>query len=275
MTNELILSCSSDKTLRVWNLKSLKCIKQINTSNELLCCCFHPLNNLLVAVGTKNSFVVFYNYKNGKEISRARIESPARAMVFSTDGQWLYLGCGDGKVRWFTAVKDFQDFKYGGSSRLSNRPINSISYRDDHTPDKKVPALLVNIADSTVRIVRVNHSSGDKVVTPWVICHNVNVSTTIHSSFSSLMLFRRESYFATGSEDNNVYIYAYPTDPGKTNSKQLDVSKGHGGPSKQVDVLQGHGGPVTDVAWNNDETLLASSDTTGWVIVWKRVKEIK
>jgi len=172
------------------------------------------------------------------------------------------LGCGDGKVRWFKASKDYQDFKYGGSSRLSNRPINSISYRDCHTPGKKVPALLVNIADSTVRIIRVSHTSGEKPVTPWVICHNVNVSTTVHSSFSSLMPFQREAYFATGSEDNNVYIYAYPTDPRLTNSKQ-------------VEALQGHGGPVTDVAWNSDETLLASSDTTGWVIVWKRVKDIK
>jgi len=44
--------------------------------------------------------------------------------------------------------------------------------------------------------------------------------------------------------------------------------------SRNVNILQGHHHPVLDVAWNNDETLLASSDSGGTVIVWKRIKEV-
>ena len=41
-----------------------------------------------------------------------------------------------------------------------------------------------------------------------------------------------------------------------------------------INTLQGHNAPVLDVAWSFDETLLASCDLTGLVIVWKR-KEIE
>lgn len=37
-----------------------------------------------------------------------------------------------------------------------------------------------------------------------------------------------------------------------------------------VNTLQGHGGAVLAVAFNCDESLLASSDAAGTVIVWRR-----
>jgi len=173
------------------------------------------------------------------------------------------VGCVDGKIRMFKAVKDFHDFKYAGSARVAppGRAINSVSYRDYHSPQKRVPALLVNIADSTVRMFRVNHASeGEKAISAWFVCPIVNVSSIVRSAYSPLMTYRNEGYFATGSEDNTVYIYAYPTDPPKTG---LAISR-------QVDALQGHSGPVSDVAWNCDETLLASADSAGLVLVWKK-----
>lgn len=57
----------------------------------------------------------------------------------------------------------------------------------------------------------------------------------------------------TGSEDACVYFFDV-----ERNTKAI------------VNKLQGHGGPVLDVSFNCDESLLASADSTGMVIVWRR-----
>ena len=60
----------------------------------------------------------------------------------------------------------------------------------------------------------------------------------------------------TGSEDMNVYFFDIERD-----SKQC------------VNKLQGHSAPVLDVCFNYDESLLASCDANGIVIVWKRTEK--
>lgn len=57
----------------------------------------------------------------------------------------------------------------------------------------------------------------------------------------------------TGSEDACVYFFDV-----ERNTKAI------------VNKLQGHSGPVMDVSFNCDESLLASSDATGMVIIWRR-----
>ncbi len=63
----------------------------------------------------------------------------------------------------------------------------------------------------------------------------------------------------SGSEDMSVYIY--------------DVLRPDGRPVC-INQLQGHSSIVQDVSWNADETLLASCDATGMVILWKRTKSV-
>lgn len=58
----------------------------------------------------------------------------------------------------------------------------------------------------------------------------------------------------TGSEDGNVYI--------------LDIEKMGG--RAVLNTLQGHATAVLGVSFNYDESLLATSDLEGLVIIWKR-----
>ena len=60
-------------------------------------------------------------------------------------------------------------------------------------------------------------------------------------------------FSVTGSEDMCVYIFDVERDT-----------------KPCVNKLQGHSGPVMDVCFNCDESMLASCDQQGLVIVWKR-----
>lgn len=60
----------------------------------------------------------------------------------------------------------------------------------------------------------------------------------------------------TGSEDSCVYF--------------LDVEREKG--QAVVNKLQGHACPVLGVSFNYDESLLATSDAQGLVIVWSRAR---
>ena len=61
----------------------------------------------------------------------------------------------------------------------------------------------------------------------------------------------------SGSENGSVYIY----DP----LRDTPVC---------INQLQGHSGIVYDISWNSDESLLATCDATGMVILWKRFKHM-
>lgn len=67
---------------------------------------------------------------------------------------------------------------------------------------------------------------------------------------------RDGSCIVTGSEDSIVYIY--------------DIQK----VKAPINQLQGHSGVVFDVSWNYDESILASCDSSGMVICWKRTNQV-
>ncbi|XP_008569668.1 PREDICTED: WD repeat-containing protein 13 isoform X2 [Galeopterus variegatus] len=78
-------------------------------------------------------------------------------------------------------------------------------------------------------------------------------SHPVRSIFCPLMSFRQGACVVTGSEDMCVHFF--------------DVERAA---KAAVNKLQGHSAPVLDVSFNCDESLLASSDASGMVIVWRR-----
>eukprot|EP00793_Prasinoderma_coloniale_P000697 PRCOL_00003847-RA len=82
----------------------------------------------------------------------------------------------------------------------------------------------------------------------------------------------------TGGEDMAVSTYALEEDSLRDAISGLEGSAAAGGRgahgarvlSGAVDRLCGHAAPVVDVCWNSARTLLASADTAGRVIVWRR-----
>ena len=61
----------------------------------------------------------------------------------------------------------------------------------------------------------------------------------------------------TGSEDSIVYFF--------------DIERDR---KPCINKLSGHSTAVLDVCFNQDESILASCDTTGTVILWKREQRV-
>jgi len=68
--NDLIVTASSDASIRIWQSSNGKCMRVIeNTMGiENLCCCFHPSNNNFIAVGNNQGILQIYNVSTGKPL---------------------------------------------------------------------------------------------------------------------------------------------------------------------------------------------------------------
>lgn len=107
-------------------------------------------------------------------------------------------------------------------------------------------------------LLRFNASDKLVVTRAWF-----SVPTAVRSCFCPLPPSSRDgACVVSGGSDGAVRI--------------LDVARVVAQGKPLINALQGHQRPVLDVGWAFDETLLASCDAGGTVIVWRRcVEEVK
>eukprot|EP00997_Jenningsia_sp_PLL12_P005776 NODE_2308_length_947_cov_34.928731_g1898_i0.p3 GENE.NODE_2308_length_947_cov_34.928731_g1898_i0~~NODE_2308_length_947_cov_34.928731_g1898_i0.p3 ORF type:complete len:146 (+),score=30.59 NODE_2308_length_947_cov_34.928731_g1898_i0:271-708(+) len=115
----------------------------------------------------------------------------------------------------------------------------------------RLASLLANTRNNFVIVLHVRQRYSMMVAKTLPIEHS---GRRCRSHFCPLTSFRNAACFASASENNLVYVY--------------DTTKS----TTAVNKLSGHLGPVLDVSWNTDESLLASSDSTGVVMIWRRAK---
>lgn len=92
---------------------------------------------------------------------------------------------------------------------------------------------------------------------PTAAWFHVPSAQPVRSCFCPLPPASRDgACVVTGGDDQCVRIY--------------DVTRAATARNPVVNTLQGHQAAVLDVAWTFDETLLASADKSGVIILWKR-----
>jgi hypothetical protein len=104
------------------------------------------------------------------------------------------------------------------------------------------------------------------------------VARTIKAVLCPGMAHHGCCYLAAGSEQGRVLIC--DADPAAAPTPAAAAAQGRLQQQQQqhqglvvVRSLEGHAAPVTDVSWNFDETLLASADAGGGVVVWRRARQ--
>ncbi|KAA8591396.1 hypothetical protein FQN60_002339 [Etheostoma spectabile] len=256
LSNDIIVSTSLDGTLRIWNTGDGRCIREVRDpeSSELLCCTFQPMNNNLTVVGNSKHHLQVVNISTGKKVKGGSSKLTGRVLSLSFDAPGRILWAGDDRGSIFSFLFDMATGKLTKAKRLvvsEGSAICSISARSWISREARDPSLLINACVNKLLLYRVVDNDGTlQLKRSFPIQHG---SQHVHSIFCPLMSFRQGACVVTGSEDACVYFFDV-----ERNTKAI------------VNKLQGHGGPVLDVSFNCDESLLASADSTGMVIIWRR-----
>ncbi|CAN0026813.1 unnamed protein product [Lampetra planeri] len=261
LSNDLMVSTSLDGALRLWDTADGRCLRQVPDpdGSELLCCTFQPMNNNLIVVGNSKHNVHVVNISTGKRVKGGTSKLTGRVLALSFDSPGRILWAGDERGSIFSFLFDMTTGVLTKAKRMvvnEGSAITSISARSWISREARDPSLLVNACVNMLLLYRVLDNEGAlQLKKTFPIQQKTH---HIHSIFCPLMSFRQGACVVSGSEDLCVYFF--------------DVERSS---KPVVNKLQGHCAPVLDVSFNCDESLLASSDAQGMIIIWKREPKYK
>lgn len=258
VSNDLMVSCSLDGTLCLWHVATQKCLRVVKDQmgSEMLSCLFQPANNNMVVAGNSRGMMEVLNVSTGiyPRGGSSKLGGKVLGLAFDSSGQMLWAGNDKGVIVSF--LFELATGRLSKCRRIvvaENCPITCISWRAWISREARDPTLLVNCAANVVCLFRVVDKEGSLQLRRKFSIRHKNY--LVRSTFCPIMSFRQGACVVTGSEDSCVYFFDIERD-GKA----------------CVNKLQGHASPVLGVSFNYDESLLATSDYQGLVIIWEREK---
>ncbi|RZF33855.1 hypothetical protein LSTR_LSTR008978 [Laodelphax striatellus] len=270
VANDLLVSCSQDGTICLWNVAAKSRLRSVKDPSgaEVLACLFHPSNNNIVIAGNSKGSVDLLNistgiYQRGGGSSNgsSRVEGRVLSLAVDASGQLLWAGTNKGTITSFVFVVGGGGPKLQRCRRVTLQegcPVTCISWRAWISREARDPTLLVNCAANVVCLYRVLDQEGLLKLKRRFAVRHKSLRCPVRSTFCPLMSFREGACVVTGSEDSCVYF--------------IDIEREV---RPVVNKLQGHACPVLGVSFNYDESLLATSDLQGLVIVWSREKKLR
>ncbi|CAF1069743.1 unnamed protein product [Didymodactylos carnosus] len=247
-TNDLLVTASSDASVRIWQVSKGKCMRVIENTHmpgtENLCCCFHPINNNFIAVGNNRGLLTLFNVSTGKPLKNCVVKCYGRSMCVIFDDTGTILWTCDDRGNLFSACFDMTSGKLHSCKRVfssNNGSITNLSYKCRSTRVGREQSILANVIPNLLLVFKVISMNGKLVVRKRLSIKQKNL--TVRSSFCPVVSHREGFCVVSASEDMCVYVY--------------DIDREI---RPLINKLQGHCAAVLDVSFNSDESLLASSD---------------
>jgi myosin heavy subunit/signal recognition particle receptor subunit beta len=250
LLEDQLVTTSIDKSVRFWQVDTGEMLKVFTDSSPVPVAAFLPFNPQVFVAANSNAVLRLVNVQNGMVLQKLKVETEVRALKFDDTGLFLLAGTKNGSIHVLEA-SDSNTLKFKFKVQLARGGVTCITF---------VPAaygqpacLLVNTSDSSATIIDCTYGPPAGVLTNLAVRHRVRVA---HSLLPLKCCYSPsgQGYLISGSEDKEVYIYA--------------LAKGS---NYKMQYLKHHQVPVVAVAVNFQDTLLASADSLGRIVLWRRM----
>nr|UNY85667.1 WD40-containting protein [Zea mays] len=192
--NKHLLSASTDKTVRLWEIGSANCITVFPHSNFVTCVQFNPTNENQFISGSIDGKIRVWDIPRCSVIDWVDIRDIITAVCYRPDGKGAVVGTITGNCRFYDASDNLLRFEtqvaVSGKKKSSLKRITAFEFSPSN-PCK----LMVTSADSKIKILE-----GTTVTQ--------NYSGLRTGSCQSLATFTPDGqHIVCASEDSNIYVW--------------------------------------------------------------------
>lgn len=249
LLGDRLVTTSLDKSVCFWETESGQMLKVFNDRAAVTIAAFMPFNEDALVIANTRGILRVIDVLNGLVRQRFSVGTEVRALKFDNTRRFLFAGTKQGILKVLQhSSDDSLAFKF--QVQVAVRSITCITYVPANYGHP--PFALVNTADGLVSIMDCIYEAPTGDLTNLVVRQRVNVAHTtwpIKSCYSS----SGQGYLISGSEDSEVHIYSL-----------AQASK------YKKRSLKHHQDPVVAVALNSQDTLLATGDIQGRIVLWRR-----
>ncbi|PRP88610.1 echinoderm microtubule-associated protein-like 6 [Planoprotostelium fungivorum] len=248
------VTASDDRTIKLWDSRTKRCLFTIQSKTEARCCAFSP-DGQSIAVGFSNGNFSVFSTKDARELVGKSDRSAAiSALQWSPDGAYLAVGS-------YNNVLDIYDGKYNHVGALAGDDTGILHV--DWSNDNRYVQFDTDIGNIFTYQIPNCQKATKKPNTDWDTIHCIynDAVKGIWPPFAEKndvnAVDRNKTWniLATGDDYGYVKLFEYPV-PEKTPFKKFT----------------GHTAHVTCVRWINDNTtLLSIGGGDQAVIQWKMV----
>merc|ERR1719223_1443303 len=250
LLEDQLVTTSIDKSVRFWGVDSGEMLKVFTDSSAVPVAAFLPFNPQVFVAANSNAVLRLVNVQNGMVLQKLKVETEVRALKFDDTGLFLIAGSKSGSIHVLEA-SDSSTLKFKFKVQLARGGVTCITFVP--AAYGQPPCLLVNTSDSSATIIDCTYGPPAGAQGVLTVRHRVRVA---HSLLPLKCCYSPsgQGYLISGSEDKEVYIYSLA----KASNYKMQYLKHH-----QV--------PVVAVATNLQDTLLASADSLGRIVLWRRM----
>lgn len=248
LLEDQLVTTSIDKSVRFWGVDSGEMLKVFTDSSPVPVATFLPFNPQVFVAANSNAVLRLVHVGNGMVLQKLKVETEVRALKFDDTGLFLLAGTKSGSIHVLEAC-DSTTLKFKFKVNLARGGVTCITFVP--AAHNQPPCLLVNTSDCSATIIDCTYSTG--VLTNLTVRHRVRVAHEL-LPLKNCYSPSGQGYLISGSENKEVHIYAL----GKGSNYKMQYLKHH-----QV--------PVVAVAVNMQDTLLASADSLGRIVLWRRM----